>query len=202
MAPGIAHERGVALVREMLSEEFGRPPELSTKRLGIKKAWPDLAWKIASGFMVHDVLVVEVGNTTADKITRYLKSPRIWEVRWYTLEGILAGRWTRQSYPNNDFRMLRVRRRRARIDLEFKDLQEEKKKINHFRKLTSGILFALCPGCLLTFKIDFGKVRPWGSREILLCESCESPLSKTEIELKRLSITDGMTPAASTIHKQ
>lgn len=97
MPPSREHEEAVEQIRKILSEEIpGRFEEIAKR--GWKGYVPDLIWNISQRG-TRRYLVVEVGSTDARKIISYIHTPSIAEVRWYSKDLKMAGRWCRGEAP-------------------------------------------------------------------------------------------------------
>lgn len=142
----------------------------------IPDAWVDTGDK---------VIVIEVGHTSADKIAKYLRDPKINEIRWYTKGMELAGLWVKDDekpyrtriFSDNTMRLVNkaIRHELDRQALlgDIGELEEKHRVLMKKNGLyRDDNLYVKCPYCGKTFKLSDGKTSPHGSHRILWCGGC------------------------------
>jgi hypothetical protein len=173
--PSDEHERAILkAVALILSENRG----YAIAPVSFPGMVPDASFRSKGG----RYLIVEVGNTDADKIFRYMAEESVIEIRWYTKVAELVGQWVKRKTGWEVVRPSNPMTERALFDAreELKDAREELARINRvteeFRKS-----YTICAGCLSLIRSEESDFARYGSHQIVVCKNCEESLSKDDL---------------------
>lgn len=174
MAPGKAHEDAIAIIKSTLKDEFQASdndfidyPCLTARRLR-----PDIFLKNPK---TDRYIVVEVGNTDAEKIGVYIGIKLIEEIRWYTKfsekQGVhLVGQWfTNELYKasiNRKSCFIREKERQLKAEIE-----EHERRLKDLRICLDS--YVCCSGCGRHIFLRQASFENYRGRDYCVCSLCE-----------------------------
>ena len=175
------HDKIVEEIAEMMREELDE----DCKRIPCAKtnygygAVPDIEYETPFGN-----IVVEVGQTRAEKMANYLADEDIAEVRWYTKTKRLIGLWRKSdpeawlkiTYANPDDQVRQLREASMRYRSKAQMCIEKEFGAN---------TYITCPGCFKRVKLIDAHVEPWdrgGNKTILKCQTCDTIYPATVLD--------------------
>ena len=169
MAPGKAHEDAILIIREQLKKEFNLNDHAfcNWSVFGLR---PDI-WFIHPE--TGKAVVIEVGNTNAEKIHRYQKSGKVQEIRWYTKfnrEVRLVAQWDGEAVKSG-----RISPMRCQTHLSEKQLKKMRERISEeMRELDFSMeAYVACTGCGTPHQLkNLSPIRHYG-RDYLVCVECK-----------------------------
>jgi len=172
MPPSKPHEDAIAIIRETLKDEFEANNSDFCEYHTFFKKRPDL---ILRNPKTKRFVVVEVGNTDAEKIALYLSIKDIEEIRWYTKyhkkTGIgLSGQWFTDDLSKTYImpKSCRLRGRDQQIKHDLKYMEDELK-----RKKILPESYVCCAGCGCHLQIQQILVIYHYNRWYAVCPSCK-----------------------------
>ncbi len=108
---------------------------------------------------------MEIGQTKAVKILRYFRDPNIDEIRWYTKNGKLVGKWlsTRkiESFMHST------------IDQRFNEEMRYQYELEDLRGIYFDRTYFKCPHCQKAIKVSKAQIKRYAGGYILVCEECK-----------------------------
>jgi hypothetical protein len=167
---GKEHEDAIHIIMRDLRREFKRDLSFQTSRI-TKGAVPDLWFHHP---VLKGIIVVEVGNTNAEKIFRYQNMKGILEIRWYTKlhdgEIKLVGKWEGASLTSG--KISRDRCSYYLTEKEMRDTDRENKALLWKRKISMET-HTCCMGCGEAMKIEQMFPFRYKSHDYLVCYDCK-----------------------------
>jgi hypothetical protein len=174
--PSINHEEAILVIRQHLSEELGLTLEdfydYNFKYDTSLNLIPDLC-------VIHPkhkkYIVIEVGNTSAEKINQYLQCDKICEIRWYTKKHdndiSLVAKWENGVHVPNDIDKTYVKKIALDKTYEIESNYMEK-KLRDMNFLNEA--YVLCSGCGCHIKVEHLGVNHGGyGHKYGVCPSCD-----------------------------
>jgi hypothetical protein len=174
MPPGKPHEDAIIIIQSTLKEEFYLDDSDFIKNESgfFRGLFPDLAFRIPKS---KDWIVIEVGNTSAEKIEKYLSMSWIAQVRWYTKldhkKGIkLVGQWF-----HGDHRGTRVKPESCKKLFDEKQLSDELEYLKR-KHMEMGLFedsYVCCSGCGEHIQVKHIRVIDHCHRQYAVCPDCK-----------------------------
>jgi hypothetical protein len=182
MAPSKSHEDAITVIKSIIKDEFKvKDSGFVTRESGyFNGLFPDLAFREP---LTNLWVVIEVGNTNAEKIEKYLSMKHINEIRWYTKlrhdEGVkLVGQW----FHDGNFgtrvsaRACGLRKREREITEELTILESELLDKRLYKDS-----YACCAGCGAHTQIKYIRVMGYRGRHYAVCQQCKEKGNFTTI---------------------
>lgn len=171
MAPGKAHEDAVAIVKSILKDEF-EVDESAFRDLTLYRLRPDILLKNP---ITERYIVVEVGNTDAEKIGVYLGVKKIEQIRWYTKyskrNGVnLSGIWFTDDLSRTHIspKSCRVREKERYLKSEIEDYTRQLENLK-----VSLDSYVCCSGCGCHMLLRQASFITHYNRRYCVCMECQ-----------------------------
>ncbi len=151
------HDEAIALIKKKLEDKFHRKAEPKPWR--VNGALPDITFRDIHGKMI----VVEVGHIREHSIPKYLKSPSIKRILWYSKTGELVGKWVPKKFGEYFSGDYPTKFTKELIE----KMEEEETRPRDFERL-----YFQCPICGLHRNFFEIRHERYSSGYRIICEGC------------------------------
>lgn len=174
--PSINHEEAILVIRQQLMDEYNVTLDVffdcNWKEITKLSLIPDLYF--INPFS-DKYVVIEVGNTSAEKIDTYLRCPKICEIRWYTKKHddkvIMVSRWLNKVHVQKEIQQEYSKKVIAEHEYE-KERNYFEREIKNMKVLPKA--YVLCTGCGCHVKIqELGFSEAAYGHQYGVCPSCD-----------------------------
>jgi len=171
MPPGKAHEDAIEIIKNSLKDEFNVEDRNFLKDYTFYRLRPDIVFVNPK---TERFVVVEVGNTDAEKIGIYLSIKKIEQIRWYTKHSKKAGIGLSGLWFTDDLSKTYIPPKECSLRLSRKRLKDEQDDINlELRKLDLFMdSYVCCSGCGNHIQLKHVQVAEYRNRQYAVCYLC------------------------------
>lgn len=178
---GAEHEQAITMIMAALKDEFKNRIKVIKKEERYRWEGSALIPDIQVHLMDGSLIVVEVGNTSAEKILFYKQDEIITEIRWYTKKTEMAFVWKRYDPADNpdiDYKSKKTLGKIAFTIIQnaHRSIDLERSRLKKNNAILGDHVYAVCPSCLKRFQLQSARLMRWngGSTKITVCPSCKS----------------------------
>lgn len=186
MPPSKSHEDAIIVIKGELRDEF----DIEERNFIDYPAGyffnlrPDITFKNPK---TGRFIVVEVGNTDAEKIAKYLGMKHIEQIRWYTKHNNKSGVGLSGQWFTDDLSKTYIHRSACRFRIKENDLRRETEYIDtELRKI--GLMmdsFVCCSGCGQHIRLKDVHIINYRARDYGVCLDCKDEGYFTTISSQR-----------------
>jgi len=201
MAPGKAHEDAIQIIKSTLKDEFRIDDCHFYESYSVYKKRPDIVFRNP---VTNRMIVVEVGNTSAEKIAIYLSVPKIEEIRWYTRyckkKGVhLCGQWFTDDVSKTFItqKSCRIRERERRIK---SDIKEYERRLQELK--ISPDSYICCSGCGQHLLLKQASFVTHHKRQYCVCPDCMDQRKFETMSSQREALYEFITAKSLWIKEQ